>query len=810
MASNQDEGSVRSNDDTMSSLGDSAYDFIDDASFHTTDDEDQSKMTDSVSVTGRSVLESPENQDLERTLSADNVQTRPSNDLEQDSAQGAFSGSGSGQKINSAEDDSITPQQLDTDQPSMSNMRSIKFEAIHHGEGTYPLETSSIPHNLTVTVRQHMLDQKLPCGSPYRVLYVGNLGARERIMTKIGAALASTIKLEASGPSRYSVVPMPSSDDPSCWGEPVLLDWSGHEIIVYHCTDASFGRTDSGHDSIDLTMEDNTHIRSSWDDTKYSVSGNWDFPDVAIFYLSDHDNVSARQTRRFARSFMARHKIPSIIISEKPSWDHPSEAMTIDHLTPHVCLQAKKDTAPSSRVVKRLPIDISTFSRLDALQLYQNLAYLDMRSGARRTRGPAPLHIKAEGRNGGGKNGVPSPHHSPSTPSAVQEFFGTASPVLPYLLDLLATVTICVVVGFVALQNPLFPTQSVKAALSSHSASGSAATVTSSSISTSTSLSLERPTMTESLTTPGLGKANVPACIMGEKSRTDLATFWLDSSLKTANKSEKFEVHVLGSKHIILRPPHWFTKLRKSPKLMFNVTQGDRMLKHEVSTLFDGVYALELPEADAHGLVNISIWTGSKPKIQEELQASFGSPWLHPADWRRAASALSGSLRQDLGMMQTALSSFYLRTSAELHSLAQKTVAKATVLKHDTQDVSIASVNHLARLKRITSALPVEIFSSLSHSFDERQSAAAQKMSLRTSHLRRSISSYVSNKVQLGQIYVRAAPTAYRIHLRETQKRALKLWWNMVGLPTERPVTNRARGKSRSTSGRRSRRPVSE
>ncbi|KAL8940177.1 MAG: hypothetical protein Q9211_002394 [Gyalolechia sp. 1 TL-2023] len=800
MASNQDEESVRSNDDTTSSLGDSAYDFIDDTSFATTDDEDQSKMTDSVSVTGRSALEDPENQDLEQTLSADNVQTLPSSDSKPNTVQGAVPSSASRQEVKSTEEDSLTPQL------SPSNMPSIRFEAFRHGEGIYPLKTSSVPQNLTVTVRQHMLDQKLSYGGPYRVLYVGNLAARECIMTKIGAALASNIKLEAAGPSRYSVVPMPSSNDPTCWGEPVLLDWSGHEIVVYHCVDASFGRAESGHDSIDLTMEDNTHIRSSWDDARYSVSGNWEFPDIAIFYLSDHDNVSARQTRRFARSFMARHEIPSIVISEKSSWDRPSEAMTIDHLTPHVCLQPRKDTASSSRVVKRLPIDISTFSRLDALQLNQNLAYLDMRFGARRAREPDRLYTKSEETIRSGKNGVASAHHSTNTPSVVRKFLGTASPVLPYLLGLLATAAICVVVDFMVLQSTSFPARYVKIGLNSHSASGSAVTVTSSPVATSTALLQGRPTRTESLKIPGLTEANIPQYITNEKTHADLATLWFDSSPKTANKSEKFKVHVLGNKHIILRPPHWLTKLRKPPKLMFNVTQGGRRLKHEVSTLFDGVYALGFPEADAHGLVNISVWTGSKPKVQEELQVNLGNPWLHAAGWRRAANALS-SFRQELGTLQAALSSLYLRSSAELHSLAQKTIAKAAVLKHETQDISKASAGHVARLKEVISAFPTDVFSSFSNSFEERQNAAAKEISLRTIQLRRSISSYIANRVQLGQVYVRAAPTAYRIHLRETQKRALKLWWNMVGLPKERPASIRARGKSRNYNGKQ---PVSQ
>ncbi|KAI4189888.1 MAG: hypothetical protein L6R41_001147 [Letrouitia leprolyta] len=810
MASNQDEGSVRSNDDTISSLGDSAYDFIDDTSFATIDDEDQSKMTDSVSVTGRSVLEDPESNDMERTLSADDVQSLLSKDSKKDIVQDAVTGSTSRKEVDSPGYNSLTPQQLETEQPLPSGMRNIRFEAIYHDEGTYPLETSSVPQNLSVTVRQHMVDQTLSSGGSYRVLYIGNPAARERIMTKVGAALASTTKLEASGPSRYSVVPIPSSNDPSCWGEPVLLDWSGHEIVVYHCVDASFGRTENGHDSIDLTMEDNTHIRSSWDVTEYSVSGDWEFPDVAIFYISDHDNVSARQTRRFARSFMARHKVPSILISERPCWDRPSEAMTIDHLTPHICLQATKDTTSSSRVVKRLPIDISTFLRIDALQLNRNLAYLNTQSEARRIREPGLLHPKSEGINDSGKEHVSSLRHSISTPSVFRKFLNTTSPFLPYLFDALATAAICMAVGLVVIQTPLISSRYIKTGASFHSAGGTTATVTSSPVALSTTLSQGRPTMTESLTVPGQVKANIPQRTTGEKSQTDLATLWLDSSPKTANKSENFKVHVLGNKHIILQPPHWFTKLRKTPKLMFNVTQGGRILKHEVSTLFDGVYALGLPEADAHGLVNISVWTGSNPKIQEKLQANFGNSWLQAADWRNAASALSGSFQQELGMMQTALGNLYIRSSAELHSLAQRTKAKAAVIKHETQDISEASVSQVAKMKETVSAFRADIISSLSRAFYEKQSAAAKRMSLRTTHVRRNISSYVSNKIHLGQSYVRAAPTAYRIHLRETQKRALKLWWNMAGLPERRPVSIRVRGKSRNTSGKQGKQHISK
>ncbi|KAL8722960.1 MAG: hypothetical protein Q9225_000652 [Loekoesia sp. 1 TL-2023] len=803
MASDQDNGSVRSTDDTVSSLGDSTYDFVDDNSFATTDNEDQSRMTDSVSVTGNSVLEGPEHHGLERLLSADNVPSLSSNSSEHESVREFVSSPASGQEAGSSEGFPQTSQQQHVDQQSPSTMHNIRFEEIHHSEGIYPLESSSAPRHLAVTVRQHMLDQKLSSGGSYKVFYVGSLAARERIITKIGAALSSTAKLEASGPSRYSIVPVPSSDDPTCWGEPVLLDWSGHEIVVYHCIDASFFRIDSGHDSIDLTLEDHTHIRSSWDGAGFSVSGNWEFPDVSIFYLSDHDNLSARQTRRFARSFMARHQIPSIIITEEQSWDRPSEVMSIDRLTPHVCLQTKGDTASSPSIVKRLPIDVSTFSRLDALQLNQNLAYLDKESSARQARALVPSKPRSERTTGNGRKGVSSSYRSTFKPWVLRKYLGTTSPISPYLLDFLATAAVCVIISVIVSQLSLFSTRYVKNAPSFHSAGSNASTVTSLPVATSTALLQGKPITTQSLTVPGQTKSITPQCITGEKSHTDLATLWLESSPKTANKSEKFEVHVLGNTHIILRPPHWFTKLRKTPKLMFNVTRGGRVVKHEVSTLFDGVYALGLPGDDMHGLVNISLWTDSKPKIYEKLQADFGNPWLHAGGWRKAANALSSSFRSELDLIQASLTAAYIRSSAQLNTLMRKTLANTEVFKRETQDIGKASIGRFANFRDLTSTFPAEVFSYLSQSLEKRQSAVAKEVALRAAHLRQSISSYLSNKVHLGQAYARAAPVAYQIQVRNTQKRALKLWWGIVGLPRERPVSVRARGKSRACDGKR-------
>ena len=807
MASNQEEGSVRSNDDTMSSLGDSSYDFVDDNSFATTDDEDSSRMADSVSVTGKSGSEGLGIHDLERTLSVENVPILSSNSSKRDSVDDFASSLVSREGEGAATYSSRSSQQEDADKQSSNKRENIKLEEIRNREGTYFLKSSPISKHRAVTIKLHLLEKELSIERPYRLFYAGDLAARERIVTKVGAALASTVKLEVSGPSRYNVIPMPSADDPTCWGEPVLLDSSGYEVVVYHCSDASIVSTNNGHDSIDLTMDDNTHIRSSRDSTGFLVTGKWELPDIAIFYLSDRDNISAKQTRRLARSFMARHKVPSIIITEKPYWERYSEAMTIDHLTPHICLQTENGTS-SPRIIKRLPIDISIFSRLDALQLNQNLAYLNMASSSQRARGiEQPVQSTDRGSDGSRYHTLKSRYNS-FVVSTARQYLGAAVPVLPYVLRFLAAAGLCLIVSFMVSQLFVSTPRSMNEPPSSHAASSSTRTAIPSSVATSTASLQGRSTATQHSTLPDLAKTYTPHSNTGDESHTDLTTLWLGSSATTINRSERFKAHVLGKTHIILRPPHWFTKLRKTPRLTFNVTQGGRVLKHEVSTLFDGVYALELPKDDAHGLVNISVWTDSKPKIHEKLKADFGNPWLHVAGWRRAASTLNNTFRQDLDVMQVSLSAAYVRSSTAFHALMQSMSAKADVLKNKTQGIGKESTDHMTKLVNFIPAFPSEIISSISQSFEERQIAAAKEVSLRTLYLRRSISTYVSEKARLGRKYLHATPTACRIQVRSTQKKALKLWWGVVGLPSKRPVSVRAEGKSRSCGGKRRKQPT--
>ncbi|KAL8683786.1 MAG: hypothetical protein Q9186_000272 [Xanthomendoza sp. 1 TL-2023] len=791
MASNQDEGSVRSIDDTTSSLDDSAYEFIDDNSFATTDDEEP-PSTEPVSSADDNAHEASDEQDLERTLSAGRVYPHPSESLMKDGMRDSAYTSTSEEDI-FCRDPSLEPQQqpINQQRPSV-----IKFEGIHHGEAVFPLDHAPAPHNFAYTVRQHMLDQDLSLEGPYRLLYVGHVAARERIVAKVGAALASTARVEAHRPLKYSVVPMPSSDDPTCPSDsnPVLLDWSGHEIIVYQCVNASFGRSDSGHNTIEMALDGNRILRSFWSGSKFDVSEGWESPDIAIFYLSGRDSVSAKQTRRFARSFVARHKIPTIVINEEPSWNRPPEAMTIERLTPHVCLQTKGDTASASRVVKRLPIDLKTFTQLDASQLNRNLAYLSVACGMRQSE----YQDKRSARSGGWRS-----IRKGGKWDELNAYF-SAVPLFSYLLGILATAGIIMALSIGMGHLSVFSLHSID-----HNPNVNMTSLTSTRSATATAMA---PPAGKPLTPQSVIVAEPPKLLTSQRllagnPHSDLATL-LESTPMMINKSEKFQVHVLGNAHIVLRPPHWFMRLRRAPKLNITVTQGDRVLKHQLSTPFDGMYALGIPIDEAHGLINITVWTESKPKIRENWQIDFGTSWLDAAGWRKAVNALSGSFWQNLELLQESLGAVYTRSGGELHTLMQKTLRTAKALKTESGTIGKASMNRMAGTTDRILTSSRDVSSNISRLLKQRKESAARQVSLEVERWRRRLSLYITSKADVARIYANAAPSAYAIHLRNTQKKALKVWWSMTGLPQQRPITVAAKREPPFRGGRLTRKPT--
>ncbi|KAL8970109.1 MAG: hypothetical protein Q9183_001680, partial [Haloplaca sp. 2 TL-2023] len=785
MASNHEEGSVRSTDDTMSSLDGSTYDFVDDTSYGTTDDEDQSRMTESVSVISDAPDEPASSPDLERTLSSASLPHLSASESAQNNSHGSERVSASQQKELrvglSSPGDQHKHQQHECQTRKLSEPVNIRFQHSSHQEGIHRVESPRLPDNLALTVRQHMLSSIPSFGSTYRLLYIGDETAKVQIVAKIASAIAATEDRQSSN-GRTS--------------QP------GTYLDVRHCVQASFGRINDGHDTIQLSLNDGPPMYSAWDGSRFTLTARHGRPDLAIFYLSEHDSVSIKQTRRFTRSLAARHRIPSIVVNDRTPWLIQSETravITIDHLTPHFCLQTAKEVEAQSRILKRLPIDLPTYLRIDELQLAQNLGYLARQypeSPSASSQAPTPMDQPKP----------TSDKKTDSTPALdarrrLRQILGPASLGLPWLLNLLAVVTICMAAGVLMRQRvtpfgrPHHEVSSIHTVSSSASSFAPTATVTS-------IPSLRGQATVQSLVVQDAVKAKTPPRSLMVKSNTDLIALMLEAAHPTVNKSEHFKVQILGEAHLIMRPPHWFTKLKKTPKLKFRVTQGNQVLGHQVSALFDGVYALELFHDEAHGPVNITVWTESRPRIHESLQADFGNSWLHTASWRKAANALSTSFRKDLDLMQTSLTAGYSHSGVQLRSLMRKASTEVDKLRVVTRTAEKAYATRLAQIMHLAFAHEQRFSLRSLRGFQEKKTEAAKAMSRRVVQFQRRFSGYVSNKIRQAHVYTDAAPTAYRIHLRGLQKKALKVWWGINGLPDQRRAWEKPNSRLRACDGK--------
>ena len=72
----------------------------------------------------------------------------------------------------------------------------------------------------------------------------------------------------------------------------------------------------------------------------------------------------------------------------------------------------------------------------------------------------------------------------------------------------------------------------------------------------------------------------------------------LPESMLLPNKSDKFTIQVLGDCHVIMRPPRWFHVMKKAPTLFFKVKRQEKTVQYTFLTLFDNVYALQIPQDD--------------------------------------------------------------------------------------------------------------------------------------------------------------------------------------------------------------------
>ena len=802
-------------DEATSSLGDSTYDFIDDRSAVTTDDESQDGTAESINSFDGYEAQIPHDLSLQSDLATDeDVQAQRESNCIATTHSGPQSPTTPVLSAKGAPSDIRVVSHNDQDtivfeESSIIGLGSSTLVQVSHTLG--PLqsteESSSSSSCLSgkeniVTVRQVMASHKLDLrGRSFKVLYVGHSGFRDVIIQKIATALAASKrstfrKYDYPRPSKFNVVPITSfGDDRS--PEVVLIDSSGVELEVEECKQATLHGSSEADDIIELTLADGTSLESESIGHKFVVSDDfWRLPDIVVFFATDKDDLIVRQTRHFSWLFMNRHSVRAIVIMGDPLLNEVSEAMTLDHLVPHICLEYPGNSDSKRRILRRMPVDLNTFLKIDACQMNRNLACL---SNAKTIIQTKEVSCSQEQRHSNIKYKTPC-ERIRGSPTSLQSYYRLAQ--RTFNLAVAWSVIGLLLISFCLISIGDFNRGEL---ISIAKNKDQAATL--STLASSVSQFPYLKATSTSLGSLEISKNFVPAQVSPDGSSstdTDIASFLRHSSTQTPNKAERFKIHLLGDRHVVLRSPLWFIRLKKAPTVSFRISREGSVLEHSVSTLFEGVHALQIPREQAYGLVTVEIWTRTRPVIDETFEVDFGSSWLKIAAWKHATRAVSESIQSEFSQLRIRFITGFDKAKVNIfRNLHRDQELKAW--QHVIEGASVA--RHLqsgARIRDLAVVQTKDLSRYLAWIFRSSTTATTEHVSLISKVFTRTLSVYahtkttiLSQRVQVISRVITDMDLRTIMHkscnfklspFRSAQKTALRTWWRIRGLPKRETV----------------------
>ena len=645
--------------------------------------------------------------------------------------------------------------------------------------------------HLQGVLRQAMSREILRVDAPFKILYNGPAGVKTPIVEKVGTALAAHLTpstTDAMESSRVTVVPVSAITENNA-PDVVLIDSMGLDMNIEECTFAGNVRGGAAGGTMSLTINNQRLIESSWDpkEQSYKVSGGYQLPHLAIFFISGDESSAIEQTRTRALLFLARHQIPSILIASSIAWHKTGRSVDIDRRTPHLCLESLDIGHDEVKVLGRFPVDLNTFLSIDAGQMNRNIASLTV---------PEAYETKRRGwLLGATRPGFQQARYSSKKSSVQGQLPGYSKAAIS--IKKIPIALLCAAwILFIFLMLHLYRGDLL-----------------------GQRLTLPKP-RSEAGSTPGSltgssrirGPSHVPAfdgprLTTGSSSQpkpSELVALLLETS-SSPNKSERFKAQVVGDSHVILRPPTWFSLMKKPPALHFKIQRNQREIPFEFSTLFDGIYALKLPPEDAHGTLEVSLWTLRRPRIEEKFQVEFGTPWMKVRGWWKAARAMADQVKEDFAAAQ--------KNMSKARELASRQLEKAEQAFREVEKVSISSL----RMTTKTAKIVLGHSSDLSRALSRRLS---QTTALQQGKLHKEISDYskLMSAALVDQIkQLRGAAAGFDLlalhhrfqfyreqNFRKAQIRMLHAWWKIRGQPrlAERLKRDRARRSGRDARAR--------
>lgn len=506
-----------------------------------------------------------------------------------------------------------------------------------------------IPHTgaaqLCVTLRMTMSRTRLDLQRPFRLLYIGNSNSKQDILAKISDALIAGAEANFDArrgeSSLYHIAPSAFGDDGTpTHGEPMAVN---NTLIVVDELKSAAYNVEVDPNEIELCLKYGTRYHSRQNGIGYEISSvmPWASPDVAIFFLANDDSRTVRDTMHCAQLFMLRHHIPFMMISDETYLTSTANTLLLNHQSLHICIESRQPGIFGSHILRRLPVDINTFDSMDPKQLNKGLACLIDTAQLSVPTLPAQSGSTRENKMLSSDAGDVEKNLGKSIWMTQAPAYGYKS-VLTQVLVLVVLVLGSVCVYGVGRAGILTVSSFI-------SAEGDLVTPSAALISAPLTIVHVQSELTSSHTPiPTIDVGNSLATVPN----SDLAALLTQPGNELlVNKSDKFQVQIIGDCHMIIKTPAKLKAKRRLPSFKVSVARGTELLDDfSLSELFDGFHAVKIDREDAYGLLNVTI-TLAKVGIVEVHEVDFGTPWLKVAGWKKGAS----QIQENLDTAQSAL-----------------------------------------------------------------------------------------------------------------------------------------------------------
>lgn len=566
------------------------------------------------------------------------------------------------------------------------------------------LDAKGVPRRLSATIRQTMSQRCLSTNEAFRVLYVGDEAVKSEIVLKISRAItcssgidhneSKTLRRNTEGV--FNIVPV--TFGPAMDHDVELMEASGFQIKVDTCLDAEEIPIQGGYFREDIVYSLTVDGGNGGKKYKsvpaggpegFRVQPSWMLPHVAIIFCSEEDDDDTQRVQEAMWAFCKRHAVPTIYISDHPAYMSPVAKRWLDctheHAV-HLSLQSR-----DLKTEHRFPIDLASFINIDNRQMNQNLAYLTGLEETPTTTDEKMRNVTSSDDNFQGLAVFGNKRWDGYIQNGLQRYAALADSerLYPFILcaifTFVATLLGILVTGFMpsAVTIPdghrAVVAVSDVPSLSQNIPPAATATVTVSHTSTKT-------VRIASIETPSFGGflSDIAYTVSSEAPRNTACS-----------------VEIYSPTEILIKIPagtkeSWLAK----GAIDIDVFRGGHLIPTRLSTINEGIL-VQIPFKESYGILNVSIITTRKPKINETVAVNFGTPRLYEV--LGVAKTAFHSAAQKVGSTADGvLKTIEENYAAIVASADEQVVGKAASLWDALQDASKTAHAYSAQLAQDT------------------------------------------------------------------------------------------------------------